>query len=343
MNSNFLITGIAGFIGSSIAKKLLSNGVNIIGIDNLNDYYDISLKNARLREIEKIAKKNKTRFVFKEVCIADFNTLKNIFSSEKPSVIIHLAAQAGVRFSIENPSLYVQSNLVGFNNILEISKQSNIEHIIYASSSSVYGGNKNLPYKENQSVDHPVSIYAATKRSNELMAHTYSHLFKIPLTGLRFFTVYGPWGRPDMAPFLFTKSIIEGKTIRVNNYGLMKRDFTYIDDITEAIYKCCNKPATANMQFNSFDPDPSSSLAPHRIFNIGNNKPIKLLDYIDALEKNLNKKAKINFLPLQPGDVPDTYASMDNLEKQFNYRPSTSVIDGVSKFVNWFKDYYQYV
>ena len=342
MNSNFLITGIAGFIGSSIAKKLLSNGVNIIGIDNLNDYYDISLKNARLSEIEKIAKRNKTRFVFKEVSIEDFNTLKDIFSSEKPSVIIHLAAQAGVRFSIKNPSVYVQSNLVGFNNILEISKQSNIEHIIYASSSSVYGGNKNLPYKENQSVDHPVSIYAATKRSNELMAHTYSHLFKIPLTGLRFFTVYGPWGRPDMAPFLFTKSIIEGKTIKVNNYGLMKRDFTYIDDITEAIYKCCNKPATANMQFNCFDPDPSSSLAPHRIFNIGNNKPVELLYFIEIIEKHLNKKKKKELVPLPPGDVISTYADISLIQSWVGFTPKTSIEEGMKNFINWFKVYFKY-
>ncbi len=342
MNSNFLITGVAGFIGSSIAKKLVSNGVNIVGIDNLNDYYDISLKNARIREIEKTAEENKTRFVFKEICIENFNALKDIFMSEKPSVIIHLAAQAGVRYSIENPSVYVQSNLVGFNNILEISKQSNIEHIIYASSSSVYGGNKNLPYKENQSVDHPVSIYAATKRSNELMAHTYSHLFKIPLTGLRLFTVYGPWGRPDMAPFLFTKAIIEGQTIRVNNFGSMKRDFTYIDDITEAIYKCCQKPASVNLQFNSFDPDPSSSLAPHRIFNIGNNKPIDLLYFIEIIEKNLNIKAKKELVPLPPGDVIATYADISSIHSWVGFKPKTSIEEGMKNFIDWFKLYFKY-
>ena len=285
-----LVTGAAGFIGSALVQRLLMNGANVVGIDNINSYYDPALKRDRLAEIEKKLFHSSGSWYFYETSLEDNDSLQKIFESNLPGVVINLAAQAGVRYSLENPSAYVQSNLVGFANILEACRKNDVEHLIYASSSSVYGGNYNLPFTEDQPVNHPVSLYAATKKSNELMAHTYSHIYQLPATALRFFTVYGPWGRPDMAPMLFAKAILSGDPIRVNNYGNMKRDFTYIDDVVEGIYRCCNKPATLNYDFDRLDPDPSTSFAPHRIFNIGNSKPIELLYFIEVLENILGVK-----------------------------------------------------
>ncbi len=331
-----LVTGSAGFIGSMVAMKLLDRGDEIVGLDNHNDYYDPKIKESRLRELKKF--KNYTHH---KIDISNEENLKKVFSNFKPQRVINLAAQAGVRYSIENPLAYIKSNIVGFSHILENCRHHKVEHLVYASTSSVYGANTKMPFSENDSANHPLSIYAASKKSNELMAHAYSHLYKMPTTGLRFFTVYGPWGRPDMALFKFTKAILEGKPIDVFNHGEHTRDFTYIDDIVDGVIKTLEIPALRNNDWTGNFPDPSSSKAPWRIYNIGNNKPIKLMDYIKALEKNLNKKAKINFLPLQPGDVKDTYANIDNLKKKFNYKPSTSVIEGVSKFVAWYKNYYQ--
>ena len=331
-----LVTGSAGFIGSMVAMKLLDRGDEIVGLDNHNDYYDPKIKESRLRELKKF--KNYTHH---KIDISNEENLKKVFSNFKPQRVINLAAQAGVRYSIENPLAYIKSNIVGFSHILENCRHHKVEHLVYASTSSVYGANTKMPFSENDSANHPLSIYAASKKSNELMAHAYSHLYKMPTTGLRFFTVYGPWGRPDMALFKFTKAILEGKPIDVFNHGEHTRDFTYIDDIVDGVIKTLEIPALRNYDWMGNFPDPASSKAPWRIYNIGNNKPIKLMDYIKALEKNLNKKAKINFLPLQPGDVKDTYANIDNLKKKLNYKPSTSVIEGVSKFVAWYKNYYQ--
>ena len=331
-----LVTGSAGFIGSMVAMKLLDRGDEIVGLDNHNDYYDPKIKESRLRELKKF--KNYTHH---KIDISNVENLKKVFSNFKPQRVINLAAQAGVRYSIENPLAYIKSNIVGFSHILENCRHHKVEHLVYASTSSVYGANTKMPFSENDSANHPLSIYAASKKSNELMAHAYSHLYKMPTTGLRFFTVYGPWGRPDMALFKFTKAILEGKPIDVFNHGKHTRDFTYIDDIVDGVIKTLEIQASSNNDWKGNFPDPASSKAPWRIYNIGNNKPIKLMDYIKALEKNLNKKAKINFLPLQPGDVKDTYANIDNLKKKLNYKPSTSVIEGVSKFVAWYKNYYQ--
>ncbi len=331
-----LVTGSAGFIGSMVAMKLLDRGDEIVGLDNHNDYYDPKIKESRLRELKKF--KNYTHH---KIDISNEENLKKIFSNFKPQRVINLAAQAGVRYSIENPLAYIKSNIVGFSHILENCRHHKVEHLVYASTSSVYGANTKMPFSENDSANHPLSIYAASKKSNELMAHAYSHLYKMPTTGLRFFTVYGPWGRPDMALFKFTKAILEGKPIDVFNHGKHTRDFTYIDDIVDGVIKTLEIQASSNNDWKGNFPDPASSKAPWRIYNIGNNKPIKLMDYIKALEKNLKKKAKINFLPLQPGDVKDTYANIDNLKNKLNYKPSTSVIDGVSKFVEWYKNYYQ--
>ena len=334
---SIIVTGSAGFIGHSVSLSLLERGENVIGIDNHNDYYDPEIKDARLTKLLKFS--NYKHF---KIDLADQVKLEEIFKNYKPHKVINLAAQAGVRYSIENPLAYINSNIVGFANILENCRYNNVNHLVYASTSSVYGANTKMPFSENDSVNHPLSVYAATKISNELMAHTYSYLYKLPTTGLRFFTVYGPWGRPDMALFKFTKNILDGVPIDVFNKGNHSRDFTFIDDIVKGVTKILYSPAVSNIEWNSNQPDPASSKAPWRVYNIGNNKPIQLLDYIKAIEKSLDKKAKINFLPLQPGDVPDTYASVDNLEKKFKYKPSTSVIDGVSKFVKWFKDYYKY-
>jgi UDP-glucuronate 4-epimerase len=330
-----IITGSSGFIGFSVSLKLLERGENIIGIDNHNNYYDLNLKKTRLARLKKY--KN---FKHYKVDISNKKKINEIFKSSKPQRVINLAAQAGVRYSIKNPFAFVQSNLVGFANILENCRNHKIKHLVYASTSSVYGANTKMPFSEHDSVNHPLSIYSASKKSNELMAHAYSYLFNLPTTGLRFFTVYGPWGRPDMALFKFTKNILKEKPIDVFNQGKHTRDFTYIDDIVEGIVKTIDNQATSNNNWDSNKPDPASSNAPWRIYNIGNNKPVQLMDYINALEKALKKKAIINFLPLQPGDVPDTYANVDNLKKKFNYKPSTSVIDGVSKFVKWYKDYF---
>jgi UDP-glucuronate 4-epimerase len=330
-----VVTGSAGFIGSAVSNKLLERGDSVIGIDNHNNYYDPKIKDARL---ERLIKYKNYKHYKTDLC--DQMALDDIFKKYRINKVINLAAQAGVRYSIENPLAYINSNIVGFANILENCRHYKIEHLVYASTSSVYGANTKVPFSEHDSANHPLSVYAASKKSNELMAHTYSYLYQLPTTGLRFFTVYGPWGRPDMALFKFTKSIIENKAIDVFNYGKHTRDFTYIDDIVDGIVKTLDNTATSNMDWNSFNPDSASSKSPWRIYNIGNNKPIKLMDYIDALEKNLGKKANINFLPLQLGDVADTYANIDNLDKQFNYKPSTSVIEGISNFVKWYKNYF---
>ena len=331
-----IITGSAGFIGSSLCLKLLEREDDVIGIDNHNDYYDPKIKEARLARLLK--KKNYKHY---KIDLSDQKSLENVFKEHKPQRVVNLAAQAGVRYSMENPLAYINSNIVGFAHILENCRYYKVEHLVYASSSSVYGSNTKIPFSEHDSVNHPLSVYAASKKSNELMAHTYSHLYQLPTTGLRFFTVYGPWGRPDMALFKFTKAISEDTPIEVFNHGKHTRDFTYIDDIVEGIVQTLDNPATCNLSWDSNKPDPATSKAPWRIYNIGNNKPVQLMNYIDALEKALGKKAKINFLPLQPGDVPDTYANTDNLKEKFNYQPSTSVIDGISLFVKWYKNYYQ--
>jgi len=331
-----IVTGSAGFIGSTLSLRLLDLGNEVMGIDNHNDYYSPELKEARVERLKKYS-----NYQHHKIDLSDRKSLDNLFKSFKPQKVINLAAQAGVRYSIENPLAYINSNIVGFAHILENCRHHKIKHLVYASTSSVYGANTKMPFSEHDSVNHPLSVYAASKKSNELMAHTYSYLHQLPTTGLRFFTVYGPWGRPDMALFKFTKAILQEKPIEVFNHGKHTRDFTYIDDIVEGIIKTLDKPAIGNPNWNSNQPDPASSKAPWKVYNIGNNKPVQLMDYINALEKNLNKKAKINFLPLQPGDVPDTYANTDNLKEKFNYKPSTSVFEGISAFVKWYKDYYQ--
>ena len=339
MNKNknkILVTGSVGFIGYSLCIKLLERGDSVIGIDNHNNYYDPKIKNARLKGLKKF--KNYTHY---RTNICKKSVLDKIFKNHKPYKVVNLAAQAGVRYSLENPLAYIESNIFGFAHILENCRQHKVEHLVYASTSSVYGANTKMPFSEHDSVNHPLSVYAASKKSNELMAHAYSHLYQLPTTGLRFFTVYGPWGRPDMALFKFTKAIIDQKSIDVFNHGKHTRDFTYIDDITEGVIKTLDRSAVSNNFWNSDRPDPATSKAPWRIYNIGNNQPVELMDYIDALEKVLGKKAKINFLKLQPGDVLSTHANIDDLKKNFKYKPKTSVIDGVSKFVSWYKHYYK--
>jgi len=331
-----LVTGSAGFIGSMLSIRLLERDDEVVGIDNHNNYYDPKIKEARLERLIKY--KNYKHY---KTDLNDNKKLSEIFKIHKFQKVVNLAAQAGVRYSIENPLAYINSNILGFAHILENCRNNKVEHLVYASTSSVYGDNTKMPFSEHDSANHPLSVYAASKKSNELMAHSYSYLHQLPTTGLRFFTVYGPWGRPDMALFKFTKAIIEEKPIDVFNNGKHTRDFTYIDDIVEGVIKTLDNPATSNVNWNSKQPDPATSRAPWRIYNIGNNNPVQLMDYIKALEKTLGKKAKINFLPLQPGDVPDTYANVDNLKKKFNYKPSTSVISGVSNFVKWYKDYFQ--
>ncbi len=340
-NKPILITGVGGFIGFSIAKELLLRGEKIIGIDNLNNYYDINLKVSRLEKINNLSEKNKYYWKFFKLSINNFSELKEIFHLYKPKVVINLAAQAGVRYSLKEPRSYIESNLIGFFNILENCKINEIENLIYASSSSVYGGNKNLPYKELNEVNHPISLYAATKKSNELMAHTYSHLYGLPATGLRFFTVYGPWGRPDMAPMIFSKAILEGESIEVFNFGKMIRDFTFIDDVVEVLCRCSNKPAEVNPDFDQFNPDLATSFAPHRIFNVGNSKPIKLMEFINLLENNLGKKAKKILKPLQDGDVMETTACTDLLYEWIQFKPSTKLEYGIKVFTDWYKNYFQ--
>ena len=341
-DSKILITGAAGFIGAALSKRLLKSGNKVIGIDNINDYYDVQLKKNRLIEIEKANNNSDDYWSFYNFSIADIKKIGEVFKKEKPNIVVNLAAQAGVRYSLLNPFSYYETNLVGFGNILENCRLYNVKHLVYASSSSVYGGNRCLPYKETQSVNHPVSLYAATKKANELMAHTYSHNFNLSATGLRFFTVYGPWGRPDMAPIIFAKAISEGNTINVNNYGNMQRDFTYIDDIIEGVYRCCFKPATPNSSFDTLNPDPSTSYAPHRIFNIGSSNPIELTKFIEILETILKKKAKMNLCPLPNGDVISTSADTSALHDWINFKPSINVEKGLEKFLFWFKSYYSY-
>ncbi len=337
MGKTILITGAAGFIGFSLCKRLMQENFNLIGLDNLNNYYDISLKQARLNYL----KEANQNFIFYKVDIEDINNIDKIFQRHNPEIVFNLAAQAGVRYSIENPRSFISTNIQGFLNILEACKKNNIEHLIYASSSSVYGGNTQLPYSENNIVDHPVSIYAASKKANELIAHSYSHLYSIPCTGLRFFTVYGPWGRPDMSYFLFTKAILTGETIDIFNYGEMARDFTYIDDICESLKRIMNKPPSGEKYFNMNNPLISSSWAPHRIFNIGNSQSINLMEFISTIEDQLGQKATKNFLPMQPGDVKQTLADTSLLEDWIGYKPSTSIKEGVKEFVNWYKSFYK--
>lgn len=331
-----LVTGAAGFIGFHLAKRLLQEGWQVIGLDNINDYYDVNLKHARLDILKK-----SNNFRFYKASLEDTEAVNQVFKDEAPEYVVNLAAQAGVRYSIENPHIYVKSNIDGFLNILEGCRHHGVKHLVYASSSSVYGANKSMPFSVGNTVDHPVSLYAATKKANELMAHTYSHLYKLPTTGLRFFTVYGPWGRPDMALFLFTKAIIEGKPIDVYNHGKMKRDFTYVDDIIEGVYRVLTHIPSGNKDWDAYHPDPATSSAPFHIFNIGNNSPVELNYYIEVLEKNLGKKAIKNLLPLQLGDVIETYADVTHLEKLIDFKPATKIEDGIKSFVDWYKDYYK--
>jgi UDP-glucuronate 4-epimerase len=326
-----LVTGVAGFIGSMQAIRLLERGDEVIGIDNLNDYYDVNLKLARLARLQ-----NYPNYKFIKLDIADREAMSGLFTKEKPQRVVHLAAQAGVRYSISNPHAYIDSNIVGFMNILEGCRHHDVEHLVYASSSSVYGANTHMPFSVHDNVDHPVSLYAASKKANELMAHTYSHLYQLPTTGLRFFTVYGPWGRPDMSPILFARNIMQGKPIDVFNFGNHRRDFTYIDDIVTGVTKVMDRPAQPNPNWSSDTPDPGTSESPYRVYNIGNNTPVHLLDFIEALEEALGKKAVKNLLPMQPGDVPDTYADVSELIAEFDYKPNTPLKDGVNAFVEWY-------
>ena len=338
MSAPVLVTGAAGFIGAAVAERLLQQGQAVVGIDNLNSYYDPALKQARLRRLEQHNSSSAWRF--QQLDVADAGSMADLFAACRPRVVVHLAAQAGVRYSLENPAAYVQSNLVGFGHILEGCRHQQVEHLVYASSSSVYGGNRNLPFRETQAVNHPVSLYAATKKANELMAHTYSHLYGLPATGLRFFTVYGPWGRPDMAPMLFAKAILAGEPIRVFNYGRMARDFTYIDDIVEGVLRVLAKPATADAGFDAAQPDPATSWAPHRVFNIGNSAPTPLLEFIAALETALGREAIQHLEPIQPGDVEATAADTTALEAWVGFRPATPMVEGVAAFADWYRLFY---
>lgn len=331
-----LVTGSAGFIGSTLTLKLLARGDEVFGIDNLNDYYDVTLKEARLARCRKLP-----GFHFDKLDVADRPAMAALFKQNRFDAVVHLAAQAGVRYSIENPYAYIDANLVGFGNILEGCRHGKVGHLVFASTSSVYGANTRLPFSEHHNVDHPVSLYAATKKANELMAHSYAHLYRMPVTGLRFFTVYGPWGRPDMALFKFTKGILEGEPIPVFNRGDMTRDFTYVDDIVEGVVRVMDDTATPNPRWSGDDPDPATSYAPYRVFNIGNNQPQKLMRYIEVLEQELGRKAKLDLLPMQPGDVPATMADTSELELAVGYKPATTIETGIRKFVEWYKQYYR--
>ena len=332
---NILVTGCAGFIGSHTVKKFLSEGYSVIGVDNLNDYYDVQLKKDRLKDIES------ENFKFFKVDLNQKADLRDIFDEHKINYVINLAAQAGVRYSLTNPEEYMHSNILGFLNILELSREFKIDHLVYASSSSVYGINEKIPFSVSDNVDHPISLYAASKKSNELMAHCYSHLFRIPSTGLRFFTVYGPWGRPDMALFIFTKSIIEGNEIKLFNHGNMLRDFTYIDDIVSGIYDLTKKIPQESNEWDSKNPDPSFSSAPYRIFNIGNNRPVKLLDFLSLIEESIGKKAVVKLDNMQPGDVESTFADIDAINEYVGFEPKTQIEEGIANFVEWYKRYYK--
>ncbi|MCP9882399.1 NAD-dependent epimerase [Cyanobium sp. Alchichica 3B3-8F6] len=335
-----LVTGAAGFIGYHLSTRLLERGTPVVGFDNLNPYYDPSLKRARIDQLQATAERTSTHFQLIEADLEDRQAVEAAFETHKPHRVVNLAAQAGVRHSIENPAAYIQSNLDGFGNVLEGCRHQGVEHLVYASSSSVYGGNTNLPFTEHQGVDHPVSLYAASKKANELMAHSYSHLYGLPATGLRFFTVYGPWGRPDMALFLFTKAILAGEPIQVFNDGKMMRDFTYVDDIIESLVRVLDKPAEPDPTFNPEAPDPSSSWAPHRVFNIGNSNPTSLIDYIKAVESALGITATKTLLPMQPGDVIATAADTSALEAWVGFKPNTPIKYGVSRFVRWYREFY---
>jgi UDP-glucuronate 4-epimerase len=335
-SSRILVTGAAGFIGFHLSKRLLESGYVVIGLDNLNAYYDVELKQSRLQILKSLS-----GFSFKKIDLQNKAAIDSLFASNKFDYVVNLAAQAGVRYSLTNPYAYIESNVTGFLNILEACRNYPVKHLIYASSSSVYGANRKMPFSTHSNVDHPLALYAVSKKSNELMAHSYSNLFQIPTTGLRFFTVYGPYGRPDMALFIFTKSILEGKPIDVYNHGKMKRDFTYVSDIVEGIVRLIPHIPQGNAQWSSYEPDPSSSFAPYRIYNIGNNKPVELLRYIEILEDKLGIKAIKNFLPLQDGDVPETFADVDDLMRDVGFKPNTSIEVGIENFVNWYKDYYK--
>jgi len=335
-SARIVVTGAAGFIGFHVAKRLLERGEEVVGLDNLNDYYDVSLKESRLAILQRCE-----RFAFVRADVADDARMKEMFAARRPNRIVHLAAQAGVRYSLTNPHAYADSNIRGFLNILEAARHGGVEHLVYASSSSVYGANTRQPFSEHDNVDHPISLYAATKKANELMAHTYAHLFGVPVTGLRFFTVYGPWGRPDMALFKFTRGILNDEPIPIYNRGEMVRDFTYVDDIVEGVVRVLDRPAVPDPEWNAADPDPARSNAPYRVFNIGNNRAVQLLDYIAAIERCLGKRAKMDLLPMQPGDVPSTRADVSELEKAVGFRPVTEVEEGIRNFVAWYRDYYR--
>ncbi|MEO8383765.1 MAG: NAD-dependent epimerase [Betaproteobacteria bacterium] len=331
-----LVTGVAGFIGSTLSHKLLARGDSVVGIDNVNDYYDPTLKEARLDRL-----RQQRNFSFHKLDICDRTGMEEVFKQERFDAVMHLAAQAGVRYSLTNPRAYIDANVTGFTNVLEGARHSKAGHLVFASSSSVYGLNTRLPLSESDNVDHPVSLYAATKKANELMAHSYAHLFGLPCTGLRFFTVYGPWGRPDMALFLFTKAILADEPINVFNHGKMMRDFTYVDDIVEGVMRVIDRPATADPNWSGAAPNPATSAAQYRVFNIGNNSPVELMSYIHALEDCLGKKAKMNMLPMQPGDVAATNADVSRLQEWIDFRPQTKVADGIGRFVEWYRQYYQ--
>ena len=331
-----LVTGAAGFIGYHVARHLLERGDSVLGLDDLNDYYDVRLKEARLAQLSPFK-----QFRFVKADIADRALMATLFTDHAVNAVVHLAAQAGVRYSLTNPHVYVDSNLVGFMNILEACRHARIRHLVFASSSSVYGGNTKMPFSVHDNVDHPVSLYAVTKKANELMAHSYAHLYGLPCTGLRFFTVYGPWGRPDMALFLFTKAILDGKPIDVFNFGKMRRDFTYVDDVTEGVVRVLDRPAQPNAQWSGEAPDPSSSRAPYKLYNIGNNSPVGLMQCIEVLEHHLGRKAEKNMLPLQPGDVPETWADVGDLVRDVGFKPSTPIEVGIERFVKWYRSYYR--
>jgi len=330
-----LVTGAAGFIGFHLARRLLDDGVTVVGLDNLNPYYDVNLKRDRLQQLEE-----RQGFTFAEIDLADRDALQDLFRRRSFDVVVNLAAQAGVRYSLENPHAYVDANIVGFVNLLECCRHHTTAHLVFASSSSVYGANTKMPFSVHDNVDHPVSLYAASKKANELMAHTYSHLYGLPCTGLRFFTVYGPWGRPDMALFLFTQAILEDRPIQVFNHGQMQRDFTYIDDIVEGVMRVMARPAAPNDDWHGDRPDPGTSYAPYRIYNIGNNNPVQLMAFIEAIEKALGREARKKMFPLQQGDVPATYADIDDLVRDAGFQPSTPIEDGIARFIAWYRDYY---
>ena len=334
--SRILVTGAAGFIGSHLCQRLLARGDTVIGLDNMNDYYEVSLKEGRLKRLT-----DKDNFTFVKCDLADRGGMEKLFAEYKFDAVVNLAAQAGVRYSLTNPRAYVDANLVGFMNVLEGCRHQQVAHLVYASSSSVYGANTSMPFSVHDNIDHPLSLYAASKKANELMAHTYAHLYGLPCTGLRFFTVYGPWGRPDMALFLFTRAILAGEPIDVFNHGRMRRDFTYIDDIVEGVVRVTDQPAQPNPEWSGDTPDPGTSSAPYQVYNIGNNKPVELMYLIETLEKALGKVAVKNFLPIQPGDVPATWADVDDLSNDVGFRPATPIEVGVGQFVKWYKEYYQ--